>query len=81
VLVHFHVLHGFSNIFPYYLFPSLVNDTDILGCAHVITFSFDHFVSNQFLWGWLFNFTIPWLGPLLACLLVHLFSWFLLPYR
>jgi hypothetical protein len=46
VLVHFHVLCGFLNIFPSYLFPSLVNDTHILGLAHVITLAFDHFVSS-----------------------------------
>ncbi len=41
-LAHFRVLCSSSNVFPSYLFPSLIHDTHILSLAHVVPLTFDH---------------------------------------
>jgi hypothetical protein len=46
VLAYFHDLCCFSNIFPFCIFPSLINDTNIFSLAHVVPLAFDHFVSQ-----------------------------------
>jgi hypothetical protein len=45
-LIHFQVLCYFLGVFSSCLFPSLANDTHIIGLAHVISLTFDHFASQ-----------------------------------
>jgi hypothetical protein len=46
VFIYFHDLCCFSNIFPFYIFPSLINDINIFSFTHVVPLAFDHFVSQ-----------------------------------
>jgi hypothetical protein len=43
VLAHFRALHSTANHFPSYLFPSITNDTHIIGPLSIISFAYEHF--------------------------------------
>jgi len=42
-LAHFHALSYFLGVFSLCVFPSLANNTHILGLTHVVSLAFDHF--------------------------------------
>ncbi len=46
LLAHFHALHCSLGVFPLYSFPSLTDDTHILGFIHVVSLVFECFVSQ-----------------------------------
>lgn len=43
-LPHFHALWCYTKVFPSCVFPSLVDDTHIIGPASTIHLTFNHFV-------------------------------------
>jgi hypothetical protein len=45
-LAHFHALRCSFGVFPSYLFPSLANGIHILGLVSIVSFVFDHFISQ-----------------------------------
>jgi len=42
-LAHFNVLRSITNHFPSCLFPSIVNDTHIIGPLSILSFAYEHF--------------------------------------
>jgi hypothetical protein len=43
VLAHFRALHSVFNHFPSYLFPSIADDTHIIGPFSIVSFAYEHF--------------------------------------
>jgi hypothetical protein len=42
-LAHFRALHSIMNHFPYCLFPSIANDTHIIGPFSIVSYAYEHF--------------------------------------
>jgi len=42
-LAHFRTLHSIANHFPSYLFPSIANDTHIIGPPSIVSSTYEHF--------------------------------------
>jgi hypothetical protein len=42
-LAHFRALHSTTNHFPSYLFPSIINDTHIIGPPLIVSSAYEHF--------------------------------------
>jgi hypothetical protein len=45
-LTHFHAFHNLVMHFPSYLFPSIIDDTHIIGLVLVVSWAFHHFSSQ-----------------------------------
>jgi hypothetical protein len=74
ILIHFRTLHFIANHFPFCLFPSIVDDTHIIGPFSIVSSAYEHFqfelnkigLSIEFLkcatwspYGLLLNFDTP----------------------
>jgi hypothetical protein len=42
-LAHFRALRSPTNHFPFYLFPSIIDDTHIIGPPLIVSFAYEHF--------------------------------------
>ncbi len=43
ILAHFKALHSTIHHFPSYLFPSIIDDTHIIGPLSIVSFGYEHF--------------------------------------